>query len=114
MKTLFTVAYVLHMLSIVAILGLLLSQAFKSPRKLSAGVLHSALTALIAGIAMVGAWSSAETEELNHTKVGVKFLVLLTILVIGYLNVKKSELKRSTWLSLIGLVVLNILIAVLW
>jgi len=115
MKTIFTIAFILHMLAIIGILSLLLHQAFKSPRKLSGGVLHSALTALIAGVVMVGTWTKVRPDEvLNHTKIGVKLLVLVAILVIGYTNVKKPELKKSTWLTLIGLTVLNIIIATSW
>jgi uncharacterized membrane protein YadS len=114
MKVLFTIAYIVHMLAIAGILGLLLSQIKKSPRKLSAGVLHSAATALIAGIVMVGVYSSAKPdEELNHTKVGIKLIIVLAILVIGYLNVKKAELKKPVWLGLLGLTAANILIALL-
>jgi hypothetical protein len=115
MKTIFTIAYVLHMLAIIGILSLLLHQSLKNPRKLSGGVLHSALTALIAGIVMVGTWTAVHPdEELNHTKVGVKLLIVLAILVIGYANSKKSELKKGPWLSMIGLTVLNIIIATTW
>ena len=112
MKTVFLIAYIAHMLAIAGILGLLLHQWNKSPRKLSAGVMHSAATALLAGLVLVGTYSSAKPDEtLDHTKVGIKLLVVLAILVISYINVKKSELKKSIWLTLIGLTVLNILIA---
>ena len=112
MKAVFLIAYIAHMLAIAGILGLLLSQWKKSPRKLSAGVMHSAATALLAGLVMVGTYSSAKPDEtLDHTKVGIKLLVVLAILVISYMNAKKSELKKNTWLTLIGLTVLNILIA---
>jgi uncharacterized membrane protein YadS len=112
MKTVFLIAYIAHMLAIAGILGLLLHQWNKSPRKLSAGVMHSAATALLAGIVMVGTYSSAKPDEtLDHTKVGIKLLVVLAILVISYINAKKSELKKNIWLTLIGLTVLNILIA---
>ena len=112
MKTVFLIAYIAHMLAIAGILGLLLSQWKKSPRKLSAGVMHSAATALLAGLVMVGTYSSAKPDEtLNHTKIGIKLLVVLAILVISYINAKKIELKKSTWLTLIGLTLLNILIA---
>ena len=112
MKTVFLIAYIAHMLAIAGILGLLLSQWKKSPRKLSAGVMHSAATALLAGLVMVGTYSSAKPDEtLDHTKVGIKLLVVLAILVISYMNAKKSELKKNIWLTLIGLTVLNILIA---
>jgi uncharacterized membrane protein YadS len=115
MKTVFLIAYIAHMLAIAGILGLLLHQWNKSPRKLSAGVMHSAATALLAGLVMVGTWTKAKPEEsLDHTKVGVKLLVVLVILGISYANAKKSELEKKTWLALIGLTVFNILIAVLW
>lgn len=112
MKTVFLIAYIAHMLAIAGILGLLLHQWNKSPRKLSAGVMHSAATALLAGLVMVGTYSSAKPDEtLDHTKVGVKLVVVIVILVLSYMNAKKSELKKNTWLTLIGLTVLNILIA---
>jgi len=112
METVFLIAYIAHMLAIVGILVLLLLQFNKSPRKLSKGVIHSAATALLAGLVLVGTYSSAKPDEtLDHTKVGIKLLVVLAILVISYINVKKSELKKSIWLTLIGLTVLNILIA---
>jgi len=115
MKVVFLIAYIAHMLAIAGILGLLLSQWKKSPRKLSPGVLHSAATALIAGLVMVGTFTAAKPgETLNHTKIGVKLLVVLVILGISFLNLKKSELKKNAWLSLIGLTVLNIVIATTW
>jgi hypothetical protein len=115
MDTINTVLYILHVLSVVAILALLLMQWNKAPRKFNPGILHAGLTALIAGIAMVGIASSVDPDEdLNHTKVGVKLLILIVILVIGYRNVKKPILSKNTWLALIGLTVTNILIASLW
>ena len=100
------------MLAIAGILVLLLLQWNKKPRKLSGGVMHSAATALLAGVVMVGAYSSAKPDEtLNHTTVGIKFIVVLIILVLSYMNAKKSELKKNIWLTLLGLTVLNILIA---
>jgi uncharacterized membrane protein YadS len=112
METVFLIAYIAHMLAIAGILVLLLLQINKTPRKLSKGVIHSAATALLAGLVLVGTYLSAKPDEtLDHTKVGIKLLVVLAILVISYINVKKSELKKSIWLTLIGLTVLNILIA---
>lgn len=115
METVFLIAYIVHMLAIAGILGLLLHQWNKSPRKLSPGVLHSAATALIAGLVLVGSYASAKPDEtLDHTKVGLKLLIVLVILVISYLNLKKSELKKNIWLTLIGLTFANILIATAW
>ena len=106
------VMYVVHLLSVIGILVLLMHQWNKTPRKLNPGVLHAGLTALIAGIVMVGLHNSVKPdEELNHTKVGIKFLVLVVILALGYKNVKKPELPKNVWLTMTGLTVLNIIIA---
>jgi len=104
--------YVIHILSVIGILALLLLQWNKSPRKLNPGVLHAGLTALIAGVVMVGLHNSVEPDEpLNHTKVGIKFLVLIVILALGYRNLKKPELPKNVWITMIGLTVFNIVIA---
>jgi peptidoglycan/LPS O-acetylase OafA/YrhL len=112
METVFLIAYIVHMLAIAGILVLLLLQWNKNPRKLSGGVMHSAATALLAGLVLVGTYSSAKPDEtLDHTKVGIKLVIVLVILVLSYIHSKKSELKKSIWLTLLGLTVLNILIA---
>ena len=106
------IMYVIHLLSVIGILVLLLLQWNKSPRKLNPGILHAGLAALIAGVVMVGLHESVKPdEELNHTKVGIKFLVLIVILALGYKNVKKPELPKNVWLAMIGLTIFNIVIA---
>jgi hypothetical protein len=61
---------------------------------------------------MIGLHDSVKPdEELNHTKIGIKFLVLVVILALGYKNVKKPELSKNIWLVMIGLTVFNIVIA---
>lgn len=112
MSAINTIVYVIHLLSVIGILVLLLLQWNKKPRILNPGVLHSGLTALLAGIALVGLHSSVKPdEELNHIKVGIKLLVLIVILALGYKNLKKPELPKSVWLTMIGLTIFNILIA---
>ena len=106
------IMYVIHLLSVIGILVLLLLQWNKNPRKLNPGVLHAGLTALIAGVVMVGLHNSVKPdEELNHTKVGIKLVVLIVILALGYKNVKKPVLPKNVWLTMTGLTILNIVIA---
>ncbi len=113
MKTVFNIALGIHILSILGILGLLLAQVQKSPRKLNPGVIHAGLLAFVAGIVMTGIWEQVNPDEtLNHTKIGVKLLVLIAILFLGYKNVKKDVLKNSVWAAMLGLTVLNVIIAV--
>jgi uncharacterized membrane protein YadS len=112
MSAINTVGYVIHLLSVIGILSLLLHQWNKSPRKLNPGILHAGLTALVAGIVLVGLHNNVKPdEELNHIKVGIKFIILLIILVLGYTNVKKPELPKKVWLTMIGLTLTNIVIA---
>jgi hypothetical protein len=112
MSVINTVVYIIHLLSVLGILVLLLLETKKSPRRLNPGVLHASLTALIAGVILVGLHNSVKPDEsLNHGVVGVKFLVLLVILVLGLLNLKKPELSRNLWLTMLGLTIFNIVIA---
>jgi hypothetical protein len=114
MKIAFYIAFVIHMLSILGVLALLVVSYKKSPRALNPGVLHSTATALVAGIVMVGTWSAAHDTEINHMKVGIKFLVVLAILVIGYVSLKKKTLTDRAFTGMFLLTFTNILLAYLW
>ncbi len=114
MKIAFHVAFGIHLLSILGVLALLIISWKKTPRVLNPGVLHSAATALVAGVVMVGTWSAAHENEINHMKVGIKFLVVLAILVVGYNSLKKKIFTDRTFTVMLGLTVVNILLAYLW
>jgi preprotein translocase subunit SecG len=115
MSAINTIALIIHIISVVGILVLLLLQWNKSPRKLNPGVLHAGLTALVAGGVMMGLHNSVKPDEpLNNTKFGIKMLVMLIVLALGYLNVKKSELAKSVWLTMTGLVIFNLVVALAW
>jgi hypothetical protein len=114
MKIAFHVAFGIHLLSILGMLVLLIISWKRTPRALNPGVLHSAATALVAGIVMVGTWSAAHENEINHMKVGIKFLVVLAILVVGYNSLKKKIFTDRTFTVMLGLTVINILLAYLW
>ena len=114
MKIAFHVAFGIHLLSILGVIALLIISWKKTPRALNPGVLHSAATALVAGIVMVGTWSAAHETEINHMKIGIKFLVVLAILVVGYNSLKKKIFTDRTFTVMLGLTVTNILLAYLW
>jgi hypothetical protein len=112
MSAINTVVYVIHLLSVIGILVLLFLPWNKSPRKLNPGVLHAGLTALVAGLILVGLHKNVKPdEELNHIAVGIKFVILVVILALGYKNIKKPELSKNIWLTMLGLTVTNIVIA---
>jgi hypothetical protein len=92
-------------------------QIRKSPRRIHPGTFHSALTALVAGLVMVGVRTPLHNHDavkwptLNNGWVGTKFAILAVILVLIYQNFKKAEVKNSIWFAVLGLTTLNILIA---
>lgn len=110
----------IHVLSVIGVLVLLLTQVKKSPRIIPVGTLHAALTALVAGGVMMGIRGTLHNqdakkwEEFDQAKFGLKFLILAVILYLIFKYQKATEVKTSTWLSIVGLTVTNILIAVLW
>ena len=114
------VSLVIHILSVIGILVLLLTQVSKTPRVIPTGTLHAALTALVTGVLMVGIRPSLnnqdalEWENFDQSKIGVKFIILTLILFLVFKYQKANKVKTSVWLSLIGLTITNILIAVLW
>jgi len=95
MSAINTVVYVIHLLSVIGIFVLLFLQWNKSPRKLNPGVLHASLTALLAGIVLVGLHNSVKPdEELNHIKVGIKFIFLLIILVLAIQTLRSLNFQK--------------------
>lgn len=112
------IALLVHILAVIGLMALLLMQVGKSPRKIHPGVLHSALTALLAGLVMVGLRTPLNSENpekwplFNNGTVGIKFAILMVILVLGYRNMKKLEVKNSVWIAMIALTTTNILIAI--
>ena len=114
MEIAFYSAFVIHLLAIVGMLVLLVISYKKSPRALNPGFLHATATALLAGIVMVFTWSGGHDTEIDHMKVGIKFLIVLAILVIGFVNLKKKTFTDRTFTVMLGLTVTNILLAYLW
>ena len=111
------VALAIHIISIIGLMVLLLMQIKKSPRRIHPGTWHSALTALVMGLLMVGIRTPlhnddpAKWPEVDNTVIGIKFVILIVILVLIRRNFKKPGVKNSIWVALIGLTTANILIA---
>jgi preprotein translocase subunit SecG len=105
-----TVFLLIHVASVLGMLVLLLMQTPKSEKVLPKGFMHAALTALVAGFALIGIDSSLNVE-ISHGKVGIKFLVLIVIMLLGYRNQNKAKLSNAIWATMLGLTVLNVLIA---
>lgn len=119
MNLLYEVLVVLHFIGMAGLLGGLLVDVSEKPLRIKVASLHSGLLVLLAGLFLiiVNAMQHAKddsVELLDHSKLGIKLLFVVVILVLGFLNVKKSEVKRSTYMTMFGLAVANVLIAVFW
>ena len=119
MKTTYSILLGLHVITVVAMIGLLLTQSRKAVKQVPNGVTHAGLTALVLGIAMIviNAMrhnSDKTVELLNHTKFGVKFVLLAAILGIAFRFAKKPSITNQVWFALVGLSVANFIIAGAW
>ncbi len=106
----------LHLLGTAGILiSLLLSR-----KKLSPGITHSALLSLITGLFLVGLRyplveaDPMKWEEVDNTKISIKLLIVLVILVLGYKNRKKEVVSKVVFSSIAALAITNIAIAMWW
>jgi FtsH-binding integral membrane protein len=102
--------YILHMLGLVGLIVTLHISLRKPIKKLSAGTLHSAWLQLLSGLALMGIMSGE--KDFHPAKFGIKLIVLIVILTLGYRNVKKESVSTKFLATLLGLVLLNIVIAV--
>jgi hypothetical protein len=54
----------------------------------------------------------ATVEVLDHVKIAIKSTVVIAILILGYMNVKKTVLSTKIWGVMTVLAVANIIVAV--
>lgn len=107
----------LHTIGFIGILGALLSQIPKAQKRILSGAMHSALLSLVAGLALVGVHASLHAsdptnwDELNNGKIGIKFIFLVIILVLGFKNYKKPFVSTTIWATMVGLTLANLVIA---
>ena len=110
---------ILLILHLAGMAGILIS-LLASRTKLSAGVTHSALLALVAGIALVGVRYGLNSQDPtkwstpDNAKITIKLVFVILILVLGYKFKKKEVTPRKIWAIITALTFANIAIAVWW
>jgi len=104
----------IHVICVAGIVVLLLMQAGKNPKKVPNGLTHLALTALVAGLALVGIRSGLHHDDpakwgsYNNGTVALKLVVVIVILVVSFRNAKKESITNGTYWTLLLLTVANI------
>jgi hypothetical protein len=112
---------VLHLVGMAALLGGFLVQ-IKALRAKTAEILpamvHGAWTSLVTGILLVGVreWELAMGggEDLDHSKIAIKFLVVAIIVTLVMIHRKKKPVAGSALGTIGGLTLLNVVLAVFW
>jgi hypothetical protein len=117
MEILRNVLLVLHFVGLASLLGGVIAQvpALRAGTGIvNSAIFHGALTQLVTGILLVGVIEMADLTELNNTKIGAKLAVVIVIMVLAIINRKKQAVANWALLSIAGLTLLNICIAVFW
>ncbi len=103
---------VLHLVGWAMTLGGALA-SMKTP-KVTPGMLHGVLTALVTGILMVGLHEMGDGGGVDNVKIAVKLLVALAVTVMVILGRRNESVSTGYLGGIAGLVVVNVAIAVLW
>ena len=102
----------LHLIGYATIFGYAVTQIpnFKTGAKVQPGLIHGAWLTLVAALAMVGI-APMNNDDLNYMSVALKSIAITAIFFIAY-TYRKSE-KTPKWVvpSILGLTILNVIIA---
>ena len=113
MSVLHTVVLVLHLLALAAVVVGLLRQVPAEAKGVDALVAHGATTQLVTGLLLVGVLE-ADDGDVDHVKIGVKLLVSLAVVGLAHANRRKPSIPTGLFWGLLGLEVLNVVIALVW
>jgi FtsH-binding integral membrane protein len=113
METLRLVLLFLHIVGFASLFGGLFVQLRAQKRAVNNAMLHGVLTAVVTGLLLVGVLEGMDAA-VDNAKIGAKSLVGLALAVLVFVNRKKPSLPNGLYLSLLGLTLLNIALAVFW
>jgi hypothetical protein len=110
---------ILLLLHLAGMTGILIS-LIKTRAKNPIGLIHSALLATVAGIALVGIrYPLHNSDPLkwplpDNLKITIKLIFVLIILTLAFANKKKGSISSNVWAWIAALTIGNIIIAVVW
>ena len=116
MDTAHGIFLIFHFIGMASLLGGFLTQMSAPIKTVSRAMIDGAWLALVTGFALVGFVSAEATidDPVNHTKFGVKGLILVIILGLVMAGRKKDSIDKANYFAIGGLALTNIIIAVLW
>ena len=107
---------ILHFIGLASLLGGVIVQIRTSPRVINRATMDGALLQLITGILLVGVIEMQKGTEgadiPNNSVIGIKFVVLLIITGLAFVNRSKEQISTAVWAAIGLLTLFNIVIAV--
>lgn len=115
METLTGLVLILHFIGLGSLLGGFLTQISQSVVRVTRSMIDGAWTMLVTGFILAGLESVAATAEdpANHTKFGIKGLVVVVIVILVMQGRKKESIEKGNFFAIGLLTITNIVIAVL-
>ena len=107
---------ILLLLHLAGMAGILIS-LIKNRTKIATGLVHSALTATVTGIALVGLRYPLHNSDPmkwpwpDNAKITIKLLFVLIILALALTNRKKETISSTIWSLIAALTIGNMIIA---
>lgn len=115
MEILRLVLIFLHFLGLAGIIGGFIAYALAPAggARAAKAMLHSGLTQLVTGIALVGLYEGPLDKPVDHAKIGVKLVVALAV-VVCLLIARRRDGAAGLYRAAGLLAVLNVGVAVFW
>lgn len=113
MDILYNVFVLLHLIGFAALFGGAFTQMKGPERVVNAAMFHGALTQIISGVVLLGLQEMGD-GDVNHAKLGVKFVILVVITVLVVVNRKKTSVPSGAFWAIFGLTLVNAALAVFW
>lgn len=104
----------LHLIGFALLLGGAVTQYLTGKLRINLAMLGGAVAQVLTGLVLAAPWGLAPDDKLNYVKLTVKLVVALMILVMVYFPRNREKVNRGHFLAIIGLVLLNAGVAVLW
>ena len=113
METLRDTLLFVHLIGFGALFGGAFVQIRDESRLVNSAMLGGALTMVLSGILSVGVIEGND-EEINHTKIAVKFSIGLVVALLCWVNQRKLEVPHGLFWGILALTVTNVGVAVFW
>lgn len=99
----------LHLIGFASVFGGLFAQIKQPEKRVNAAMLHGGFTQVVTGIVLF----FLQLSDVDHIKLGIKFVLLIGLLVIFLVN-RSRELSKAAYFGSLALVLVITAIAVFW